>query len=500
MNLNDGDLMGGIYHPHETVLLKCIYRLKEQKGSAALDVKTLSKESGLNEDSVRKAALWLSNKGLVKVIVEEEKTDSLTNEGIKYSKTGLPESELYRLIAIKGPAEIRNLKGREIAIMWAKKKGWIKISNGVVELLSHPKDPYEDKHLLNDVVAGSKIPKEKLEEFKNRNLVLEKSVKKESVAITGKGSSEAELFLKAGFGPDAEIGKLTPETIKSGQWKKGLRSYDVTLSAGRLIAGKKHITTIWADKIRKIFLDMGFREASGPLVESSFWCFDALYQPQDHPSRELADTFYMKKPARSELPNAPLVNAVKTAHEKGVDGSTGWMYKWSGDIAKKPVLRTHTTAVSARSLQGLTAPAKIFCIGRAFRNETVDYKHLPEFTQVEGIVADENVTFRDLLGYLKEFYSRLGFDKIRFRPAYFPYTEMSVEPEVYFEEKKEWVELGGAGILRPEVTNPLGVDVPVLAWGLSLERPIALMTGLNDIRNFYFKNDLKLLRDTKVNV
>ncbi|MBI3412673.1 MAG: phenylalanine--tRNA ligase subunit alpha [Candidatus Aenigmarchaeota archaeon] len=489
--------MGGIYHPHETVLLKCIYRLKD---SAALDVKTLSKESGLNEDSVRKAALWLSNKGLVKIIVEEEKTDSLTNEGIKYSKTGLPESELYRLVALNGRAEIKDLKGREIAIMWAKKKGWIKISNGVVEPLSRPKDPDEDKRLLNCIAAGNKIPKGKLEEFKNRNLILEKPVKKESLAITGKGILEAELFLKAGFGSDAEIGKLTPEIIKSGQWKKGLRSYDVTLPAGRLIAGKKHITTIWAEKIRKIFLDMGFKESAGPLVESSFWCFDALYQPQDHPSRELADTFYMKKPVRSELPDKKTVDAVKKAHESGVNGSTGWMYKWSGKIAEKPVLRTHTTAVSARSLYGLKPPAKIFCIGRAFRNETVDYKHLPEFTQIEGIVADENVTFRDLLGYLKEFYSRLGFSKIRFRPAYFPYTEMSVEPEVYFEDKKEWVELGGAGILRPEVTNPLGVDAPVLAWGLSLERPVALMTGLNDIRNFYFKNDLRMLRETRVRV
>jgi phenylalanyl-tRNA synthetase alpha chain len=151
-----------------------------------------------------------------------------------------------------------------------------------------------------------------------------------------------------------------------------------------------------------------------------------------------------------------------------------------------------------RSLAQLKPPAKVFCIGRVFRNETLDYKHLPEFTQIEGIVADEDVGFPDLLGYLKEFYLRMGFQKIRFRPSYFPYTEMSVEPEVYFEKHDTWLELGGAGIFRPEVTIPLGIDVPVLAWGLSLERPVMLKLALNDIRNFYYKNDLELLRNAKL--
>ena len=129
-----------------------------------------------------------------------------------------------------------------------------------------------------------------------------------------------------------------------------------------------------------------------------------------------------------------------------------------------------------------------------FRNETADYSHLPEFTQIEGIVADEDVTFKDLLGYLKEFYWRLGFDKVRFRPAYFPYTEMSVEPEVWVESRQSWMELGGSGIFRPEVNEPLGIDVPVLAWGLGLDRILAMKLGLDDIRNFYYKNDVKWLR------
>lgn len=479
-------------HPHE---LKLLGTLKDFGKGA--DVYTVSKISGLNPDSVRKAALWASSKGLVRYDTEIRKNHSLTQEGSQWLKENtLPEIELYKAVSsgIKKIPELKKFKYFDIGLMWAKRKNMIKIEGDSVYALSLQKNFDAEIKMLERVENGLIIDADNVAELKRRGLIEEKLEKSEIIFITKKGLE----ITKAGS--DEKIGKLTPEIIKSGKWHNGMRSYDVTIKSGRLITGKKHITSLWAEKIRKIFLDMGFKEAAGPFVESSFWCFDALYQPQDHPSRELADTFYMKKPVKSKLPEASLVTGVKKAHERGVNGSTGWMYKWSDEVAKNPVMRTHTTAVSARSLYGLTPPAKIFCIGRAFRNETVDYKHLPEFTQVEGIVVDENVTFRDLLGYLKEFYWHLGFEKIRFRPAYFPYTEMSVEPEVYFEEKKEWVELGGAGIFRPEVTNPLGVDVPVLAWGLSLERPIALMTGLNDIRNFYFKNDLKLLRDTKVNV
>jgi phenylalanyl-tRNA synthetase alpha chain len=100
-----------------------------------------------------------------------------------------------------------------------------------------------------------------------------------------------------------------------------------------------------------------------------------------------------------------------------------------------------------------------------------------------------------LLGVLKEIYKKLGFEKIRFRPSYFPYTEPSLEVEVFYEDKKQWMELGGAGIFRPEVSIPLCGVYPVLAWGLSLERPLMLSLELNDIREFY-KNDLEFLKDT----
>ncbi len=383
------------------------------------------------------------------------------------------------------PMSIKELREKfkdlSIALSWAKKKNLIKIEKGVVKFQKD--DVQSEIDYLKKLDNGEKIPENVVEIFLKRNFI-----KKE----------REDIFSRAEKYKGKVIDDLNEDIIKTGVWKDvSFRKYNVSLVGKKIYAGKRHIISSYIEKSRKIFLEMGFKEVDGSIIESSFWNFDALFQPQDHPARELADTFYMKKPSIANLPK-DLVEKVKEVHEHGGYGSTGWNYKWSEDIAKKIVMRTHTTAVSARNLSKINPPEKIFCIGKVFRNETIDYKHLPEFIQIEGIVAAEDVTFRNLLGYLKEFYKRMGFNKIRFRPAYFPYTEMSVEPEVYFEEHGEWIELGGAGMFRPEVTRPLGVSVPVLAWGLGLERLVMLKTGLNDIRNFYYKNDLNVLREMPI--
>ena len=185
--------------------------------------------------------------------------------------------------------------------------------------------------------------------------------------------------------------------------------------------------------------------------------------------------------------NKKLVNEVREAHETGLGGSSGWKYKWDEEKAKKLVLRTHTTCLSAETLASLkkeNLPAKFFAIGKCFRNETVDWKHGFEFNQTEGIVIDKNANFRHLLWYLKEFFKKMGFEKIRFRPAYFPYTEPSIEIDVYIKEKNKWIELGGAGIFRPEVVKPLlGKDTPVLAWGPGFDRTLMNYYKLKDINH-----------------
>lgn len=412
----------------------------------------------------------------------------LTDEGKKYLKKGLPEERLVGVLEKSGNLEMDEVKERidtpSIAINWALKNGWVEIKNGTAKLKENPGKTKLQKSLKR-LSEGKEVDKKIVRKMLERDLIEE--VREDVV-------KQAKDQLKSG-----EISNLTPELIKTGLWKEAdFKKYDPTKTGKKVYPGRKHILSYYIEKTRRVFLEMGFEEMRGPYVESSFWNMDALFIPQDHPARDMQDTFYMKNPEKTSLPEKELTKAVKRMHEEGDVDADGWGYEWKEGLARKPVLRTHTTAVSARRLAQIEPPAKIFSVDKVFRNETLDYSHLPEFMQVEGIVADERVSFPDLLGYLKEFYKKLGFEKIRFRPGYFPYTEMSVEPEIYFEEKDEWLELGGAGIFRPEVTRPLGIDVPVLAWGLGLERLPMIKQGINDIRKFYYENDLKMLKEAKL--
>jgi phenylalanyl-tRNA synthetase alpha chain len=248
-------------------------------------------------------------------------------------------------------------------------------------------------------------------------------------------------------------------------------------------------------RTREIFLEMGFTEIRGPIVETAFWNFDALFQPQDHPAREMQDTFYLSNPQEGGLPAKSVVEKVAKVHENGwTTGSRGWGYEWSADEARRLVLRTHTTSETIKYLsEHKTPPLKVFSVDRVYRNEKVDYKHLAEFHHIEGIVMDKQVTFRDLMGTLKEFYRKLGLKKVQFWPSYFPYTEPSAQSTVYVPKLKMWIELCGMGMFRPEVLAPIGIRYPVLAWGGGLERLAMLELDVDDIRLLY-KNDLGWIR------
>ena len=284
--------------------------------------------------------------------------------------------------------------------------------------------------------------------------------------------------------------------IKTNDWKDKLdqlKDYEVNALGPRIEVGKYHPITIIINQIREIFHSMGFSEIKGPIVESAFFNFDALYQPQDHPAREMHDTFYLKNPAKGHLPPKEYTDAVRQTHENGGESnSLGWRYQWSEEIAKKLVLRTHTTATTVRQLGSVikehkTLPMKVFCIDRVFRNEKVDRTHLAEFQQIEGIVIGKNVTLCDLIGQIVEFYKRMGFSKVITRPGFFPYTEPSMEIACYSEKLGKWLEMGGSGIFRPEVTYPWGIREPVrvLAWGMGLERLAMLKLQRSDIRDLY---------------
>ncbi len=455
--------------------------LEQLKLSKKASLDQIAAALKLDKNALMRPLTSLEEKGLVKKSVESTSSVSLSEEGKKYLVEGLPEIRVYeKARAGKSVADLAQDE-RQFGIKWAKEKGLAAVEAGKLRPLKSLSEKEVSAYSESYLTSPSNV-----KELVARGLATESVRKEITLEITGEG-------IGARLGGGEGLTQLTSDMLRTGAWKNAkFKEYDVTVPAKNAQMGKVHPITHAMERIRRIFSEMGFEEMEGGYVESAFWNFDALFQPQDHPARELADTFYLEK--EEPLPEKKLVERVKQAHEKG------WGYAWSEQEAKRRVLRTHTTALSARHLSKMDkTPKKYFAVGRVFRNEATDFKHLAEFHQVEGILAWEDATFRDLLGMLRQFYSKLGFRKIRFRPSYFPYTEPSLEIEVYFEERKQWIELGGAGIMRPEVSYPLANTYPVLAWGLSLERPLMMLMGLSDIRTFY-KNDLGWLKKAKVKI
>ncbi len=281
--------------------------------------------------------------------------------------------------------------------------------------------------------------------------------------------------------------------IITGKWREiKLQKYNIKAPVRKTWSGKKHPYLRFLEEVRRKLVTLGFKEMTGSTVELSFFNFDALYTPQDHPAREIFGIYQVKDPKFGDLTDyAQTLENVEATHENGwKTGSIGWDYKYSRSEAKRLILRGHGTCLSARTLQKkhFDVPSKFFSIARCYRPEVVDKTHLSEFNQVEGIVIDEKLTLRDLLGVLARFAIEVaGADQIRFKPDYFPFTEPSVELSAY-KKGYGWIEFGGSGIFRPEVTGPLDVKVPVIAWGLGIDRLFMMRSGITDIRDIFSQN------------
>lgn len=445
---------------------------------------------------------------------------SLNEEGINYLEKGLPERQLLKILLDSNVKEIKvedlQVKSKldkqifYVGLANMKKNRWVAQSKASGEdklflVVEEFPETEIEKFLLHfkeqsaiNYFTLSKKEDKYLDVLNKRKLIVKKKKTRRIIFLTNKGKSIKTSTIKE----LEQVSKITPEMLSSGSWKKyNLKPFDVTKPGPLLKAGKTHPLINLINKIREVFISMGFTEIRGPIVESAFFNFDALFQPQDHPARELQDTFYLNNPKIARLPDKDRVLAVKATHENGGDsGSLGWRYKWDENIAKQTVLRTHTTSTTMRRLAQFyndneKTPIKVFCIDRVFRNESLDKTHLAEFTQIEGIVIDEDVNLCDLIGLLSEFYRKVGFKKIVTRPGFFPYTEPSMEVAVYYEKLGEWLEMGGSGIFRPEVTSPWGIKDPtrVLAWGQGLERIAMPYYGRKDIRDLYI-NPIKWLR------
>ncbi|KAG7015676.1 Phenylalanine--tRNA ligase alpha subunit, cytoplasmic [Cucurbita argyrosperma subsp. argyrosperma] len=437
----------------------------------------------------------------------------LTDEGETYTATGSPELQLFLAIPPEGipKEELQKKLGPsifKIGCAQAAKNKWVEMGK---QLISRKVQHVEDKvkNSLLQIKDGKEVHDDDVKALKARKLIVSQTWKGYSVK---KGPSYAPRRKKAAT-------DLTRENLQRGDWRElEFKEYNFNAKGQPLEGGHLHPllkVIIRPTAIKKYFSSNGacvlvsdFRFEEMPtnnFVESSFWNFDALFQPQQHPARDAHDTFFLQAPASTrELPE-DYVERVKQVHEIGGFGSKGYGYDWKREEANKNLLRTHTTAVSSRMLYLLAqkpfAPKKYFSIDRVFRNEAVDRTHLAEFHQIEGLICDRGLTLGDLIGVLYDFFSRLGMSKLRFKPAYNPYTEPSMEIFSYHEGFKKWVEVGNSGMFRPEMLLPMGLpdDVRVIAWGLSLERPTMILYGVDNIRDLFgHKVDLGLMKKNPI--
>ena len=476
-----------------------------------IEVQALAEKMGMNQSPVAAAAVELAKEDWLKIDEQEYTEYSLGNKAQWDGKKGLPESRVIRGLkgagghaVVKELSEYCHMSAQDVgkSMRFLELKGWAKRIGETLNLTEAGREAIGKQSADEQLLAAlSNLDGPATEaELKEKGLDLVEAARllkprggwltikqrtRRKLSLTGLGRE----LLEDGVSFQKQINQLTPELLAEGKWRQvQIRPYDVRLAAAKVEPAKEHPFTRILGRVRRVFLEMGFSQIESSLAESSFWDFDALFQPQDHPARDMQDTFYLARPSEIELPDKDLVERVKDVHENGGDtGSVGWQYKWKAEVAKKAVLRTHTTATTVRALaENLKGPQKVFSIGPVFRRETVDYKHLPVFHQVEGIIVDEAGSLASLLGTLDKFYRKMGFEKFQFRPAFFPYTEPSVEIFVWNDKHEDWMEMGGAGIFRPEVTQPLGCNEPVLAWGLGLERLAMFRLGLNDIRELYY--------------
>ena len=431
---------------------------------------TLEKSTQLLPDQIRRGIEWLKLKNLAIVDESKSSTLSLGKNGVDSFEKGLPERRLLNLLT-NGPRKLSDLQ-KELGFVFgpamglSRKNNWIETSSDEIILKTIPSILPGEKTLQQ--IGSGNLSKDQIDKIdltellKRPDFILENIMTSKKISLTDSAKS-------------MDVSNISG-------------AIDVEANVPELFVARTHPLKDTIDEIREIFVTLGFSEIFGNMTQSSFWNFDALFTPQDHPARELQDTFFLDGVSAKKIGTAEQIRKVSDSHKKN------WRYQWDINEARKMVLRTHTTCVTIKHLaEKKPDEARIFSLGRVFRNEKVSYKHLVEFNQIEGIVVGKDANLRNLMGIQREFYKRIGITKIKFWPTFFPYTEPSLQTMVYNEKLGKWIELFGMGIFRPEVTKPLGITKPVLAWGGGIERIAMLKYGLTDVREFY-NNDLGWLR------
>ncbi len=521
--------MSAVVDTERDAILESLHNLEVRalavlRARAEADEKGLAEAADLQEAQVRSALGWLHSKALVTLVREEVRREvHLTDAGHSFAENGTPEERVWRHLRSAGPTPMAALgeaagldqeeRGSAIGLLRGAKA--ITVNAGVVEAVDGPEPAVVTTagDLLRKVRSQEGAPVEsyseeeqrRLQEMaggkrKGKGLVSIGAHRERTYTLTDEGRAVADWL--AARGHREEVSQLTPQMLQDGSWREvRFRPYYIGLNPPRTLAGKHNAYGRFLNFVRQKLLAMGFTEMRGSLVENEFWDMDALYMPQFHPARNVHDVYFVKEPENSDPVPEPFASNVAAAHGNGGDtGSRGWEYKFDPVRSRRLILRSQGTALSARALAaGPQIPGKYFAIARCFRYDQVDATHASDFFQVEGIVVGNSVNFRTLLGLLKLFAEEIArASNVMFAPAYFPFTEPSVEMHAE-HPTLGWMELGGAGLFRPEVTHPLGVDEPVIAWGLGIDRMAMLALGLHDIRDL-FSADLELVRTRRFNL
>lgn len=526
-------------HPLEVKVL-LTYKTGEELTSARLQADLHYKEGHANQ-----AFSWLAGKNLVQVRRKEMHTYyELTELGFSFAKNGQPAERIFNFVREKGAhslpaiAAALKLENKDVGSAFGALS-----KAGVLAMDADKNAVWTGKELPEEVTLVSALIKKAASFFSaaatgagtaDAGSAAEGSVlldqanlsEKEAAAIAGmakkRGASDAPFraaerenvvyeltsdaqqvrtaLEKAGITGN-EIGVLTPKMLASGEWKTGtFRSYNIAIPPARIIPGRENAYVSFLESVKDKLSSLGFEEFDGPLVETEFWNSDALFMPQFHAARDIHDVYYIKNPQYAKKIDEPFLSNVASAHENGGNtGSRGWNYTFDRDFTRRLILRSQGTVLSAHQLAKAKIPGKYFGIARCFRYDKVDATHLSDFYQTEGIVLGSEVNLKTLLGFLEMFAVEIaGATDVKYVPGYFPFTEPSIEVHIK-HPVLGWFELGGSGIFRPEVTKAMGVDVPVLAWGIGIDRMALMALGLNDLREL-FSTDIEQTRLRKARV
>ncbi len=497
-------------------------------------VESLYQANVIESSQIEMVLGWLHSKQICEVLeTGRERFVSLTPLGEQYAKNGLPEIRIFNRID-NSPTTIKEIQTssefepeeKSSAIGALKEAGAVEIGPGgilqvknrgvltqftkIESLLKKLSDHQGRLHFQVLTEVETLIAEQySHKRGKSKGLVrVDEEIKRNLVPVPVPGRLVIEELIRSAHQKEAagapegakEFSLLTPDMLKDGSWRTQTpRKYNIHLRPSRITVGKKHPYKQFLDLLKSKLVGLGFMEMRGELIESEFWNNDALFMPQFHPARDIHDVYFVKDPPYAgEIPQ-PYLKQVSEVHQNGwKTGSRGWRYTFDEERAKRLILRSQGTAVSARKLaDNPEIPGKYFSIARCFRYDQVDATHASDFFQIEGIVLGEKINFKTLLGLLHLFAREVArATEVKFLPAYFPFTEPSVEVHVKHPQLG-WMELGGAGLFRPEVTLPLGVEVPVIAWGLGLDRMAMMALDIKDIRDL-FSADLELIRSKKI--